>query len=128
MSGVIPLNQVQNLPCNWSVEGQDLMQSFGRPLYPGEKQSLQFLFANDVTAPNSIKLGVPPTVTVTCLAGNDQAPNSILAGIPTVNGTTVSVPVIGILPYAQYIIKVNVTTNIPTISPTVAGILTIGYP
>jgi len=132
MSAIVPLlpTQVQNDPRNWSVSGEGLMQEFGTK-YASEKQLLEFLFAPDLALTGAkLALGVPPKITVTCVRGNDQEPNALLAGTSTVNIATsvVTVPVQGGLPDARYIIEVNMTTTVPGLSPTVAGVLPIGYP
>ena len=115
------------------------MQVFGLK-YASELQVLTFDFTNALTNGNT--LAGAPTVTVTCVKGNDLYPSKILNGAAQINvaaipqpnapaiaiGCAVLQPVKGGLPGAEYVIEVNCSTAIETIAPTCAGRLPIGCP
>lgn len=130
---------VEREPFTQLVEVSNVMQSFGL-LYPGEKQLLTFSFEPVLAEENALLTTQAPTVTVTCLWGNDTDASAICPNPGAVNAepitietpaggtiilpalTAVRLPVVASqIPGAIYVIEVSVPTNIATIVPICAG-------
>ena len=110
---------------NWIVAAD--MQSF--PLiYSGEKQILTFDMTKSLVAPNSLVTPAQPTITVTCVLGNDNDPQGILNGGASVDSTglLIQVGVAPTIPGVQYLVKVNAASNNPLIAPSLAAFLQVG--